>query len=138
MLKQSLALLVLVAAVALPPQADAAALDGYDAVAYFTVGKPVRGAKAVSHEFGGKTYYFSSARNRDAFAAAPEKYLPQYGGYCAWAVAQGELAPGDPAVAKVVNNKLYLNFNQEIAARWEKDIPGFIRAGNAHWPKIRK
>jgi len=78
----------------------------------------------------------SKASRRRNVRSAPA--LPQYGGYCAWAVAQGQLAPGNPTVFKVVDNKLYLNVNREIAARWEKDIPGFIRAGDANWPRLKK
>lgn len=118
--------------------AQAAGLDGYDPVAYFTDGKPVKGTAALTADYKGEKYQFATAQNRDAFVAAPEKYLPQYGGYCAWAVAQNQLAPGDPKVFKVVDGKLYLNVNRDVANRWEKDIPGFIRAADANWPKLKK
>lgn len=122
----------------LAPLVGATALSGHDPVAYFSAGKPIKGIKTITHQYRGQTYQFSSTANRDTFAANPQNFLPQYDGYCAWAVAQGQLAPGDPAFAKVVNNKLYFNFDRDIAARWEKDIPGFIKSGDAHWPKIRK
>ena len=117
--------------------AQAAGLDGYDPVSYFTGAAPVRGSEAITAPHRGETYRFISAANRDAFAADPEKYLPQYGGYCAWAVAQGKLAPGDPLVSRVVDGKLYLNVNRSIAARWQQDIPGFIRSADANWPKLK-
>jgi YHS domain-containing protein len=118
--------------------AHAAGLDGYDPVSYFIDGKPLKGNATYTTDYMGEKYHFASARNRDAFVAAPEKYLPQYGGYCAWAAAQNQLAPGDPAVYKVVDGKLYLNYNRDVASRWEKDIPGFIRAADANWPQLAK
>ena len=118
--------------------ARAAGLDGYDPTSYFTGGGPAKGSSTLAAEFRGEQYHFSSAANRDSFVADPEKYLPQYGGYCAWAVAQGKLAPGDPTVSRVVEGKLYLNVNRSIAARWEQDITGFIRSADANWPKIKK
>ena len=118
--------------------AQAVGLDGYDPVSYFSGTAPVKGGAAVTAAHRGETYHFASAANRDAFTANPEKYLPQYGGYCAWAVAQGKLAPGDPQVSKVVDGKLYLNVNRDIAARWERDIPGFIRTADEKWPALKK
>jgi hypothetical protein len=118
--------------------AQAVGLDGHDPVAYFTENKPVKGSTTITAAFGGEQYHFATAKNRDAFVASPEKYLPQYGGYCAWAVANNKLAPGDPTVFKVVNDKLYLNVNRDVASRWEQDIPGFIRSADANWPKLKK
>ena len=118
--------------------AHAAGLDGYDPVSYFTATGSARGSGAIAAEFRGEQYHFVTAANRDLFVADPEKYLPQYGGYCAWAVAQGKLAAGDPTVSRVVDGKLYLNVNRSIAARWEQDIPGFIRSADANWPRIKK
>jgi hypothetical protein len=63
-------------------------------------------------------------------------FAPQYGGHCAWAMARGSLAPGDPTVYKVVDGKLYLNFNKQVQSNWLKDIPGFIAKANIEWPKI--
>lgn len=115
---------------------DEAAVGGYDAVAYFTAGKPVEGSKAFQHTYKGVTWRFASADNLAAFKANPEKYAPQYGGYCAWAVSQGYTAKGDPKAWKVVDGKLYLNYDLNIQKRWEKDIPGFIVKGDANWPKV--
>jgi YHS domain-containing protein len=112
------------------------AVGGYDPVAYFTDGKPVEGAKAFAHEYKGATWRFASAANLAAFKADPEKYAPQYGGYCAWAAAQGYTAKGDPKNWKVVGGKLYLNYNSDIQKKWEKDVPGFIAKGDANWPAI--
>ncbi len=117
---------------------QAEGLGGYDPVSYFTGVTPAKGLAAFTSAYRGEAYHFASAANRDAFAADPEKYLPQYGGYCAWAVAQGKLAPGDPLISRVVDGKLYLNVNRDIAARWERDIPGFIRSADSNWPKLKK
>jgi YHS domain-containing protein len=112
------------------------AVGGYDAVAYFTDGKPVEGSDAFEFEYMGATWRFASAANRDTFAADPSRYAPQYGGYCAWAVSQGYTAKGDPAHWRIVDGKLYLNYNGEVQSRWEGDIPGNIRAADANWPKV--
>jgi YHS domain-containing protein len=112
------------------------AVGGHDAVAYFRGGKPVLGSRDHSVQSQGAEYRFASAANRDAFQAEPARYAPQYGGYCAWAVAQGYTAPGDPKVWKIVNGKLYLNYNQDVGRKWEADVPGFIRKGDANWPRV--
>ena len=114
----------------------AAGLDGYDPVSYFAGADPVKGLSTISAEFRGEQFHFSSAANRERFVAEPEKYLPQYGGYCAWAVANGYTAKGDPLNWKIVGGKLYLNYNAEIQSRWVKDIPGFIHKGDANWPTV--
>ncbi|MCR9072251.1 MAG: YHS domain-containing protein [Alphaproteobacteria bacterium] len=112
------------------------AVDGYDPVAFFTEGKPVEGSSAFETRYEGATWRFASAANRDAFIADPAKYAPQYGGYCAWAVSQGYTAKGDPQHWRVVDGRLYLNYNADVQQRWEKDIPGFIQAANGNWPKV--
>lgn len=112
------------------------AVGGYDPVAYFTQGRPVRGVAAHRITYQGYEYRFASAENLAAFRASPARYLPQFGGYCAWAVAQGYTAPGNPNNWRIVDGRLYLNYNDEIQARWERDIPGFIRTGNTNWPSV--
>jgi YHS domain-containing protein len=113
------------------------AIEGYDPVAYFAEGRPVEGDSAFAHDWMGATWYFASAENRDRFAADPERYAPQYGGYCAWAVAHGYTAKIDPAAWKIVEGKLYLNYSKEVQADWAQDIPGNITKSDANWPKIR-
>jgi YHS domain-containing protein len=115
---------------------DEAAVGGHDPVAYFTTGAPVEGKKAFEHKYKNATWRFSTAENLAAFKADPDKYAPQYGGYCAWAVSQGYTAKGDPKNWRIVGGKLYLNYNDDIQKKWEKDIPGFITKADGNWPKV--
>jgi YHS domain-containing protein len=115
---------------------DDAAVSGYDPVAYFKDGAPVQGKKAFEYAHQGATWRFASAENLAAFKADPGKYAPQYGGYCAWAVSQGYTAKGDPRNWRIVNGRLYLNYNTDIQKKWEKDIPGLIGKADANWPKV--
>jgi len=117
--------------------ASGLALKGYDPVAYFTDGKPVRGKAEFSASHEGATYRFASAANRDAFAAAPAKYAPQYGGYCAFGMASGYKAPIEPDAWTVVEGKLYLNYNQSVRRQWSSDVPGYVRKADANWPTVR-
>jgi YHS domain-containing protein len=112
------------------------AVSGHDPVAYFEEGRPVEGSRSFEHKWNGATWRFASARNRDAFAAAPERYAPQYGGYCAWAIAQGYTASADPKQWTIVDGRLYLNYDAEVNAKWKKDVPGFIASADRHWPRI--
>lgn len=112
------------------------ALDGYDPVAYFALGKPVKGVAEFSATWNGATWRFSSAENKSAFEKEPVKYAPQFGGYCAWAVSEGYTAKGDPFAWRIVDGKLYVNYDTSVQKTWEKDIPGHITKGDANWPKV--
>lgn len=112
------------------------AVSGYDAVAYFTEGKPVEGSKKFQTNYMDTKWRFSSQENLDKFIADPTKYAPQYGGYCAWAMAGGYKASGDPEQWKIVDGKLYLNYNAEVKADWEVDIPGFIKKADVNYPEV--
>jgi len=112
------------------------AINGYDPVAYFNDNKPVAGSADISAEWKGVTWRFASQANKEAFVAAPEKYAPQYGGYCAYAVSQGATAPSDPEAFTIVDGKLYLNLSKDIREVWSQDIPGNISKANANWPKV--
>jgi YHS domain-containing protein len=113
------------------------ALKGYDPVAYFAEGKPALGNPEFTARHEGATYRFASAASRDAFLAAPAKYAPQYGGYCAFGMASGYKAPIEPDAWTIVDGKLYLNYNQSVRGRWSSDIPGYIRKADANWPTVR-
>ena len=109
------------------------ALQGYDPVAYFTAGAPVPGLDYLSYAWGGTTFRFASAADRQAFIADPARYAPQFGGYCAWAASQGRLAKPDPTIWKIVEGKLYLNCSKEAEAKWLADVPGNIAKAQAFW-----
>jgi YHS domain-containing protein len=111
------------------------AVSGYDPVAYFKTGAPVEGSKQFEFDYNGAKWRFANAGNLAAFKADPARYAPQYGGYCAWAASQGYTAKGDPKYWRIVDGKLYLNYDEKIQKRWEGDIPGFIAKANANWPE---
>lgn len=113
------------------------AVSGYDAVSYFDGdGVPVKGDAdfAVAHD--GAVYHFANGANAVRFAANPEAFMPRYGGHCAWAMARGYLAPGDPLAYAIVDGKLYLNFNQAVKAKWDMDRAGYIAAAEKNWAVI--
>ena len=112
------------------------AISGYDPVAYFTDAKPAKGSADFAFKWNGAEWRFASADHLAKFKAGPEKYAPQYGGYCAWAVSQGHTAGIDPAAWKIVGGKLYLNYDLDVQAKWQKDIPGNIVKADANWPKV--
>jgi YHS domain len=114
---------------------DGVAAGGYDTVSYFT-GKPVEGSKEFSTKWKDSEWRFASAANRDAFTASPEKYAPQYGGYCAFALSKGALAKGEPTAWTVNEGKLYLNYSEAVRENWRSDIPGNVTAANGNWPKV--
>jgi len=110
------------------------AVGGYDTVAYFKQGAPVVGKAEFSTQYKGTTWRFASKENLDAFKANPSAYAPQFGGYCAWAIAHNYTASGDPLVWTLVQGKLYLNYDRDVQAQWSKDIPGYIASANKNWP----
>ena len=116
---------------------DGLAIRGYDPVAYFTDGRPVEGDADHSTEWHGATWRFASDEHLALFLEDPEKYAPAYGGFCAWAVAaKGKLYSTQPENWTIHEGRLYLNYNDDIQARWEQDIPGFISEADRRWPKI--
>ena len=114
------------------------AIHGYDTVAYFTEGKPVKGSSEFSTQWQGATWLFSSAANRDLFKANPEKYAPQFGGYCAYALAKGSIASTVPEAWTIYQGKLYLNYSLRVRELWKKDIPGNIAKAESYWLDILK
>ncbi len=112
------------------------AIRGYDPVAYFTQGRPVKGSPELTHQWKGATWRFASAENRERFAAAPEKYAPQYGGYCAYGVASGYAVKIEPDAWSVVDGKLYLNYDRSVQKSWQSDVPGYIRKADVNWPRV--
>jgi YHS domain-containing protein len=116
--------------------ADGLAIKGHDAVAYFTEGKAVKGSENFDYKYKDATYRFASAENRDMFKKNPEKYAPQFGGYCAWGLSIGKLFDVEPTLWRIVDGKLYLQFNADVDAAWARDVKGFIARGNANWPTV--
>lgn len=114
------------------------AIDGTDPISYFTEGRPIEGSSDITHEWNGATWRFTSVENRDRFAASPEKFAPQYGGYCAWAVSRGYTASTDPEAWKIVDGKIYLNYSKSVQKQWEQNVPGNIAAANQNWPSVLK
>ena len=116
---------------------DGVAIQGADPVAYFTESTYVPGSAEYIHDWNGVTWQFASAENRDEFASDPEQYAPQYGGFCAWAVAaKNALVAVDPNAWSVVDGKLYLNANQNVQDNWQEDPAGFIAQANENWPAL--
>lgn len=113
------------------------AIHGYDAVAYFTDGAAMQGSAKHTAVHEGAAFRFVSDANKRKFEKSPEKYAPQFGGFCAYGASVGKKFDGDPRVFEVVGDKLYFNLNPDIKATWEKDIPKNIQKANSQWTKIR-
>jgi hypothetical protein len=113
------------------------AAHGHDVVAYFRKGAPALGSDRYAYAYKGGTYRFADQANLDAFKADPEKYVPAFAGFCAYGVAVGKKFDGDPRYWKIVDGRLYLNLNADIAAKWNEDVPGYIATADGTWSKIR-
>lgn len=118
--------------------AENVAIKGFDTVAYFTEQIPVQGDARFSFIWNGAKWYFSSAENMEKFKAAPERYAPQFGGYCSFAVSKGYTADGDPQAWKIVDDKLYLNYNKEVQKMWEAEQEKRINDGEKNWQEFKK
>lgn len=116
---------------------ETVAIKGYDTVAYFTAGKALKGTENFTFSWHGMTWFFQSRENRDLFAASPEKYAPQYDGWCAWAMTEARKAVTDPEVWKIVDGKLYLNCSPSAYEKWSRDIPGHIKKADEIWLKMQ-
>lgn len=148
MIRRRLALALMGAALALmaaaPARADqpmiharsGLAIGGYDPVAYFTDGKPVKGRAAHQVMWKGAVWFFASAAHREAFEADPRRFAPQFGGYCAYAVSRGYTAKTDPEAWKVHEGRLYLNYSTRVRSLWARDIPGNIALARENWPDV--
>jgi len=114
------------------------AIRGYDPVAYFKEGKALRGKKEFSYLWSGAQWSFSSKQNLETFKSNPEKYSPQYGGYCAYGTSQGHKAPTQPDAFTVVGDKLYFNYNNDVKAKWSKNQKELINKADKNWPALKK
>jgi len=113
------------------------ALHGYDPVTYFEQDRPQPGSETFAYIFMGATWRFVSTENRDKFAQNQDMYIPQFGGYCAKAVSENDTADVDPLAFKIVNGKLYLNYDPKVQKLWEEDIPGRIAKAERNWPGLQ-
>lgn len=117
-------------------QENGLAIGGTDPVAYFTQSEPVPGSAEFSHDWMGATWTFATAENRDVFIADPDRYAPEFGGYCAFAASRGYLAPTIPEAWSIVDDRLYLNATRGVRRRWLRELPDVIAQGEANWPGI--
>ena len=114
------------------------AINGYDTVAYFTQNKPVKGEDSFVFEWKGAKWKFASQANLDLFKGNPEKYAPQYGGYCAYGVAKDNLVKVEPDKFTVLDGKLYLNYDDGVQKDWNKDRAGYIKLADAKFQDLLK
>jgi hypothetical protein len=112
------------------------AIKGYDPVAYFTQSKPVKGSSAFTFSWMQSTWWFADAANRDEFSRNPEKYAPQYGGYCAYGVSQNHTVTIDPEAWSIIDGKLYLNYSKSVKKTWSEAVPKYIEDANRNWPGL--
>ena len=119
------------------PSGRRIALSGYDPVAYFTVGRPVKGNDAFWFAFDDAIYHFTNAEHRAMFVAHPERYAPQYAGFCAAAMSRGEKHEADPEAWAIINGKLYVAALKERIAQIKRNPDSFIDKANANWPQLR-
>lgn len=113
------------------------AIHGYDPVAYFRESKPVKGNKQYTFNWNGADWYFASQQNLETFKASPEKFAPQFGGYCAYGLADGHKSPTDPEAWTIVDDKLYLNYNKNVQQLWKKKQSALIQQANRNWPGLK-
>lgn len=116
---------------------SSSAINGYDPVAYFTDQKPVKGNPEFSYQWKNANWIFSSKQNLQLFEKNPDKYAPQYGGYCAYGCSKGKKATTDPNAWTVVDGKLYLNHSAEVKDLWMKEQKERIEMADKQWPEIR-
>jgi YHS domain-containing protein len=112
------------------------AIRGYDPVAYFTEGKPVKGTPALSATHQQATYYFASREHLATFSADPARYVPQFGGYCGYGASRGYPANIDPEAFMIMDGRLILQNSQGVLRRWQEDPESYLRKADANWPAI--
>lgn len=118
-------------------QVGGVALGGWDPVSYFTGQVAARGKHRYRFDYNGATWHFASESHRDRFAANPARYAPQYGGFCAYAVSQGQLVPVDPHAWTIHEGKLYLNYSTRVRAAWRADLEHHLELADENWEKLR-
>jgi YHS domain-containing protein len=114
------------------------AIQGYDPVAYFEDHKPVKGSEEIKFKHENAVYQFASQAHLNTFKKDPKKYVPEYGGYCAYGVSKGYAVKIDPSAWSVVDGKLYLNYNHKVQDTWSEDKSGYINKADGNWPTVGK
>ena len=114
------------------------AIRGYDPVSYFTAGKPQAGVDSITFQWKDAVWHFATVENKSAFAQTPEKYAPQYGGYCAYGLSQGYAVKIEPEAWAIVDEKLYLNYDLSVQRKWEKKRADYIVKANTNWSKKKQ
>jgi len=112
------------------------ALQGYDPVAFHAAGKPMKGNPAILTEYAGYKFVFAAEENKAAFEKEPEKYLPAFGGYCAFGVSIGVLFPVEIDTWEIVDGRLVLQYTTEVKQMFEKDKAGNLRKAHENWAKM--
>lgn len=113
------------------------AISGYDVVAYFTEHMPIKGSKEFSFDWNSATWFFSRRDHLDSFKTNPRRFAPQFGGYCAFGMADGHKAPTDPFAWTIVDDKLYLNYNKEVQGMWKEKQAEYIQTAEKNWPILK-
>lgn len=113
------------------------AIKGFDVVAFFTQSTPVKGYDSISYRWKEADWLFQSTENKALFIANPEKYAPQYGGYCAFGTADGHKAPTQVDTWTIIDNKLYFNYNSKVKALWNKQTDNYIKLADEKWPSLK-
>jgi len=117
---------------------DSIAIKGYDPVAYFTNGRPVKGKSEFTYSWNGARWQFADGAHRDMFAANPERYAPQFGGFCSMALAHGQIADVNPEAWTIVDGKLYLNFSESVRRKFRQNIHDNIKKAEANWKNTQR
>jgi len=112
------------------------ALQGYDPIAYFTDGKPVKGSAEFTATYKGAKYQFVSTDHRDLFNQSPAKYEPQFGGFCGYAASINKLAPIEVEYFQVLHDRLVLQHNKKAWDLWHKDVEGNLKKADVNWPTL--
>jgi YHS domain-containing protein len=117
---------------------ESGAINGYDPVAYFGESKPVKGSDSLTYQWKDAAWHFSSQKNLQAFKSNPDKYAPQFGGYCAFGMSRGYKAKTLPETWTVIDGKLYLNYNMDVKKEWSKTPEVYIEKANKNWIDVKK
>lgn len=117
---------------------DKVAIKGYDTIAYFTESRAIKGSSEFEFVWKDARWHFSSAANRNLFAANPDRYAPKYGGFCAKGMVRGNFATIDPEAWTIADGKLYLNFTKGTRERWRKNTAYYIKKADENWGKAQE